>query len=101
MSPFSTDCVSLDVNSPVAFDAHSAVVSCSEHLGHLHARRFTTSEDALSVTESPMAWAPYTISRPPAAPKIRRATLTQSDAKLYAMTQACRWRYTTKLLCTA
>ena len=26
-------------------------------------------------------------AKPPAPPKIRRATLTQSDAKLYAMTQ--------------
>ena len=62
---------------------------CSERLGHLHARRFIASEDGLSVTESPLARTPLAMSaaKAPGPSKIRRATLTQSDAKLYAMTQ--------------
>ena len=53
--------------------------------GHLHARRFTTSEDDLEVTHLPLARA-SSISRPPPL-RTRRASITQSDAKLYAMAQ--------------
>jgi len=74
---------------------------CSERLGHLHARRFTTSEgDGLGVTELPLARAPHAMSsaKPPALPRIRKASLTQSDAKLYAMTQVIWYTYLTKEL---
>ena len=53
--------------------------------GHLHARRFTTSEDDLEVTQLPLLRTSST-SRP-APLRTRRASITQSDAKLYAMAQ--------------
>ena len=63
-----------------------------EEEGHLHARRVTTSEDELGVTQTPMARSaalPST-SKPGALPlpRTRRASITPSDAKLYAMAQA-------------
>ncbi len=53
--------------------------------GHLHARRFTTSEDDLEVTQLPLLRTSST-SRP-APLRTRRASITQSDAKLYALAQ--------------
>ncbi|BDA47885.1 probable vacuolar protein sorting-associated protein 54 [Coccomyxa sp. Obi] len=62
-----------------------------EKEGHLHARRLITSEEELSVTESPLARTSglASTSKPTgqALPKIRRASITQQDARLYAMTQ--------------
>lgn len=67
------------------------LLSCREQQGHLHARRMTTSEDDLSVTESPLARTSglASTSKPAgqALPKIRRASITKQDARLYAMTQ--------------
>ncbi len=65
---------------------------CREEEGHLHARRMTTSEDELSVTESPMARSTTLASHGKSGglmlPRTRRASITPSDAKLYAMAQA-------------